>query len=118
MSMQLTPGASLPLPTAGRPRLLRAEQPRRRGLTAIASGVMLALTLGVAQPAWALFGDNEARRKLFTRYYHQQQGLLQIYDDFCLEDASDCRDCPFPEQLAQWRNPAPAALAVPAGATG
>lgn len=65
-----------------------------------------------------LFGDNEARRKLFTRYYHQQQGLLQIYDDFCLEDASDCRDCPFPEQLAQWRNPAPAALAVPAGATG
>ncbi len=63
-----------------------------------------------------LFGDDEARRKLFTRYYHQQQGLLQIYDDFCLEDASDCRDCPFPEQLAQWRPPpAPAALAVPGG---
>ncbi len=53
--------------------------------------------------ALRLFGPDEQRRKLFTRYYHQQQGLLQIFEDFCLEDASDCRDCPFPEQLAQWR---------------
>jgi len=50
-----------------------------------------------------LFGTDRERQKLFTRYYHQQQGLLQIYDDFCLEDASDCRECPFPEQLLQWR---------------
>ncbi len=53
--------------------------------------------------ALRLFGENRERRKLFTRYYHQQQGLLQIYEDFCLEDASDCRNCPFPEQLLQWR---------------
>lgn len=52
--------------------------------------------------ALRLFGGDQERRKLFTRYYHQQQGLLQIYEDFCLEDASDCRDCPFPEQLLQW----------------
>ena len=32
----------------------------------------------------------------------EQQALLQIYRDFCLEDASECADCPFPEQLAQW----------------
>jgi hypothetical protein len=51
-----------------------------------------------------LFGNDPGRQKLFTRYYHQQQGLLQIYDDFCLEDASECRECPFPEQLAQWRS--------------
>jgi hypothetical protein len=53
--------------------------------------------------ALRLFGNDRERQKLFTRYYHQQQGLLQIHDDFCLEDASDCRDCPFPEQLMQWR---------------
>jgi hypothetical protein len=50
-----------------------------------------------------LFGPDRDRQKLFTRYYHQQQGLLQIFEDFCLEDASGCRDCPFPEQLLQWR---------------
>ena len=50
-----------------------------------------------------LFGSDQDRQKLFTRYYHQQQGLLQIYDDFCLEDASECRHCPFPEQLTQWK---------------
>ncbi|MDG2125793.1 MAG: DUF2851 family protein [Verrucomicrobiales bacterium] len=31
-----------------------------------------------------------------------QQGLLQLYEDFCLEDDSGCEDCPFPEQLGQW----------------
>ena len=50
-----------------------------------------------------LFGSDEVRQKLFTRYYHQQQGLLQIYDDFCLQDASECLHCPFPEQLTQWK---------------
>lgn len=53
--------------------------------------------------ALRLFGADRDRRKLFTRFYHQQQGLLQIFEDFCLEDSSDCRDCPFPEQLSQWR---------------
>ncbi len=31
-----------------------------------------------------------------------QQGLLQLYEDFCMQDASDCMHCPFPEQLATW----------------
>jgi len=56
--------------------------------------------------ALRLFGPDPERRKLFTSYYHQQQGLLQIYRDFCLEDHSECRDCPFPEQLTQWRREA------------
>lgn len=38
----------------------------------------------------------------FTRCIYQQQALLQIYDDFCMEDASDCDDCLFPEQLRTW----------------
>jgi len=31
-----------------------------------------------------------------------QQGLLQIYEDFCQHDASDCVRCLFPEQLQRW----------------
>jgi len=51
-----------------------------------------------------------ARQRLFAaqsgdpteKWLYQQQALLQIYDDFCLADDSDCADCPFPEQLRQW----------------
>jgi hypothetical protein len=49
-----------------------------------------------------LFGDIE-RRKKYLRQAWQHQALLQIYQDFCLQDISDCAECPFPEQLAQWR---------------
>jgi hypothetical protein len=28
--------------------------------------------------------------------------LLQIYEDFCLQDNSDCAHCPFPEQMQRW----------------
>ncbi|MCB1232536.1 MAG: DUF2851 family protein, partial [Verrucomicrobiae bacterium] len=52
-----------------------------------------------------LFGDGEADRERalsWSKRYWQQQAILQIYADFCLEDASECDDCPFPEQLKQW----------------
>ncbi|MFD2256388.1 DUF2851 family protein [Luteolibacter algae] len=49
-----------------------------------------------------LFGSEEASRPYLRRLSHQQ-GMLQIYSDFCLEDFSDCENCPFPEQLLQWR---------------
>lgn len=70
--------------------------------------------------ALRLFGPDRERQKLFTRYYHQQQGLLQVFEDFCLEDASGCRDCPFPEQLLQWRGLAgfPETAAAPAAPDG
>lgn len=48
-----------------------------------------------------LFGDDE-RGNEFTAKLHQQQGLLQIYEDFCLEDDSACAGCPFPERLKEW----------------
>ncbi|MEM1294392.1 MAG: DUF2851 family protein [Verrucomicrobiota bacterium] len=48
-----------------------------------------------------LFGDAPDRAKQFKKFY-QQQALLQIFEDFCLADLSECADCPFPEQLAQW----------------
>jgi hypothetical protein len=48
-----------------------------------------------------LFGD-DPRRPSFLRTVAQQQGLLQIYEDFCLQDDSDCAQCPFPEQMLKW----------------
>jgi hypothetical protein len=48
-----------------------------------------------------LFGD-DPRRPRFLRTLAGQQGLLQIYEDFCLQDESDCTQCPFPEQMQKW----------------
>jgi len=51
--------------------------------------------------ATRLFG-NDSRRKQFLRTVVHQQGLLQIYEDFCMQDNSDCAQCPFPEQMRKW----------------
>jgi hypothetical protein len=51
--------------------------------------------------ATRLFGD-DPRRDDFTKTVAHQQALLQIYEDFCLQDNSDCAHCPFPEQMAKW----------------
>jgi hypothetical protein len=48
-----------------------------------------------------LFGES-ARGAAFQKKLHHQQGLLQIYEDFCLEDSSACAGCPFPERLKNW----------------
>jgi Protein of unknown function (DUF2851) len=48
-----------------------------------------------------LFGD-DPRRKQFLKTVAHQQGLLQIYEDFCMRDNSDCTQCPFPEQMKRW----------------
>jgi hypothetical protein len=48
-----------------------------------------------------LFGD-DPRRADFLKTLAHQQGLLQIYEDFCLQDNSDCAHCPFPEQMQKW----------------
>jgi hypothetical protein len=52
--------------------------------------------------ATRLFG-NDPRRKEFLKTAAHQQGLLQIYEDFCLQDNSDCAQCPFPEQMGRWK---------------
>ena len=31
-----------------------------------------------------------------------QQGLLQIFRDYCQTDCSQCRDCTFPELVKAW----------------
>ncbi len=49
-----------------------------------------------------LFGESPLACVFQKRVFHQQ-GLLQLYEDFCLEDDSNCADCPFPERLKEWR---------------
>jgi hypothetical protein len=53
--------------------------------------------VGIA--AMRLFGGNAGD---FLRTTARQQGMLQIYEDFCLRDESDCAQCLFPRQVKQW----------------
>lgn len=56
----------------------------------------------VKRCAIRLFGSSKAADPWTRRVCHQQ-ALMQVYQDFCLEDFTDCNDCPFPEQLLQWK---------------
>ncbi len=56
----------------------------------------------VKRCAIRLFGSLKTAEPWLRRIAHHQ-ALLQIYQDFCLEDFSECHDCPFPEQLLQWK---------------
>ena len=48
-----------------------------------------------------LLGGNALSRQLL-KSAAMQQGFLQVYEDFCMQDASDCEQCQFPRQLGQW----------------
>jgi hypothetical protein len=45
----------------------------------------------------------DARHGELLKSAAMQQGLLQVYEDFCMQDESDCAACLFPRQVAQWR---------------
>jgi hypothetical protein len=66
-------------------RALAAEQSNRR----------------VEVAAARLFATDPRRIELL-KSAATQQGLLQIYEDFCMQDQSDCAACLFPRQVAQW----------------
>ena len=51
--------------------------------------------------ALRLFGESPLGTALLKNAA-MQQGLLQIYEDFCMRDATDCNACLFPRQLARW----------------
>lgn len=55
----------------------------------------------VRRAALRLFGEHPDAMRFQKRLF-QQQGLLQIYEDYCLQDDSACADCPFPERLKEW----------------
>jgi hypothetical protein len=47
-----------------------------------------------------LFGEADRARE-HVRFLYQQQGLLQIFEDFCLADTTNCADCRFPKMIAK-----------------
>ena len=49
-----------------------------------------------------LFGEGSTLAGMLMKSAALQQGLLQIYEDFCQRDMSDCEQCLFPTQLAKW----------------
>lgn len=49
-----------------------------------------------------LFGESPMAQQRWTKTAALQQGLLQVYEDFCLRDVSDCAACPFPTQAEKW----------------
>jgi len=55
-----------------------------------------------ARIAAARLFAGDPRQREFLRTLTGQQGLLQVYEDFCLRDLSDCASCPLPEQLRRW----------------
>ncbi len=73
------------LPAAGDwETLLRMRAPERNRRSRIASARLLAERPDV----YALLGNAV-----------NQQGMLQLYEDFCSRDATDCAGCPFPEMV-------------------
>jgi hypothetical protein len=73
------------LPAAGDwETLLRMRAPERNRRSRIAAARLLAQRPDVH----ALLGDAV-----------NQQGMLQLYEDFCSRDATDCIGCPFPETV-------------------
>jgi hypothetical protein len=48
---------------------------------------------------------SSARRSVRTT--RQQQGLMQIFQDFCLNDKSACRQCQFPDLVRHWSTSQP-----------
>jgi hypothetical protein len=55
----------------------------------------------VAVAAARLFAT-DARQEELLKSVAMQQGLLQVYEDFCMQDETDCAACLFPTQVAQW----------------
>ncbi|MBS0661204.1 MAG: DUF2851 family protein [Verrucomicrobia bacterium] len=49
-----------------------------------------------------LFGGTTVLRARLPRTVAVQQGLLQVYEDFCLRDATDCARCQFPERVRRF----------------
>jgi hypothetical protein len=50
-----------------------------------------------------LISAPSALRPKQTREALVQQGLLQIFHDYCQTDCSQCRDCTFPELVMSWK---------------
>jgi hypothetical protein len=48
-----------------------------------------------------LFGSAAVAQRL-AKTNRQQQGLIQVFQDFCINDKSNCRACQFPDMIRRW----------------
>ncbi|HUI07866.1 MAG TPA: DUF2851 family protein [Verrucomicrobiae bacterium] len=76
-------------------KLARAAQTQYMRLPAAPSNEIVRLASG------QLFEKPSAARR-FIRTSRQQQGLMQVFQDFCLNDKSVCQRCQFPELVRRW----------------
>jgi hypothetical protein len=53
-----------------------------------------------------LFENSPVTRRSI-RTTRQQQGLMQIFHDFCVNDKSGCRHCQFPDLVRHWASVSP-----------
>jgi hypothetical protein len=80
------------------PLAIAADESRWTGLKTLRAALV---NQRAAIAGLRLFGESP-RGAEFLKSAALQQGLLQIYEDFCTRDSSDCEHCLFPRQLAQW----------------
>jgi hypothetical protein len=76
-------------------KLSEAAKARYARLPAAPSNSIVRLASG------QLFEEPSAARRV-VKTSRQQQGLMQIFQDFCLNDKSACRQCQFPDLVRRW----------------
>ena len=74
------------------------ESAARKGLTEMTSAPNQAARVAAQRTLISALTPKQTREALV------QQGLLQIFRDYCQADCSQCRDCTFPELVARWEN--------------
>jgi hypothetical protein len=91
----LLPFAAAQAQNIGNPKLHEAVKTAYSELPAPPSNSILRLAAG------QLFQNPPlARRSIKTA--RQQQGVIQIFRDFCINDKSGCHNCLFPELVRRW----------------
>jgi hypothetical protein len=71
----------------------------RRGLSGITSAPNTLSKIATQRTLVAPLSAPQQREALV------QQGLLQIFRDYCLTDCSQCKSCTFPELVSSWESP-------------
>jgi len=84
-----------------------AERDGDGALRAAVQARYAGLRPGPANSALRLAGrqlfDATPRSLRFINSARRQQGLLQVFHDFCLNDKSACQQCQFPELVKRWK---------------
>lgn len=75
----------------GNEKILKWVESERTGESMLPARIAAVRLLGETMPT-------EARRVLV------QEGLIQIYQDFCLQEFDACRQCEFPELVVRFKN--------------